>query len=135
MPAATDRPGLGPSTTMDAAGLRHLCLDLTGAEESFPFNERVSVFKVGGKVFALCDLAGRPLHVIVKCEPYLAESHRATWPDAVRPGYHMNKRHWNSLILGGELPDATAAEMIEDSYDLVCDTLGRAVRLRLGIDR
>jgi predicted DNA-binding protein (MmcQ/YjbR family) len=120
---------------MDAAGLRDLCLGLAGAEETFPFDDRVSAFKVGGRVFALCVLAEQPLHVIVKCEPHLAESHRATWPDAVLPGYHMNKRHWNSLMLGGALPDATAAEMIEDSYDLVCDKLGRAVRLRLGIDR
>jgi predicted DNA-binding protein (MmcQ/YjbR family) len=90
----------------------------------------VSVFKVGGKMFALSALASRPLKVSVKCEPELARALRASYPD-VQPGYHLNKRHWNTVTVGGTLPDKLVRDMVEDSYDLVVAGLPRAVRARI----
>jgi predicted DNA-binding protein (MmcQ/YjbR family) len=101
-----------------AEELRDLCLEFAGAEETFPFNPETSVFKVGGKMFALSQLGSESLRVSLKCEPQLAEELRAEH-EAVIPGYHLNKRHWNTVILDGSLPDAMVREMIEDSYDLV----------------
>lgn len=77
---------------MTAELLRRWCLSQPGATEEFPFGERVSVFKVAGKMFALSALEGRPLEVSIKCDPELAESLRSSYP-AIRPGYHLNKRH------------------------------------------
>ena len=100
------------------------------ATEEFPFSEGVSVFKVGGKMFALSRLDARPLEVSLKCEPDLAESLRMTYP-AVRPGYHLNKRHWNTVTIDGTLDARMVFDMIEDSYDLVVDGLSRTARDRL----
>jgi predicted DNA-binding protein (MmcQ/YjbR family) len=111
--------------------LRKYCLSLPGAEETFPFNPETSVFKVGGKMFALSRLADRPLKVSVKCEPLLAEQLRDTHPE-VLPGYHLNKRHWNTVIIAGSLPTKTVKDMIEDSYDLVVSKLPEARRRALG---
>jgi predicted DNA-binding protein (MmcQ/YjbR family) len=91
----------------------------------------VSVFKVRGKMFALSRLAGRPLTVSLKCEPELAEQLRATYP-AVRPGYHLNKRHWNTVEVDGSLPDRLLLDLIEDSYDLVVAGLPKRVQAELG---
>ena len=111
--------------------LRRFCLARPGAVEEFPFGPQPSVFKVAGKIFALSDLAARPLKVSVKCEPELAEQLRASYP-AVGPGYHLNKRHWNTVTIGGSLSDALVRDMVEDSYDLVVAALPRAQRARLG---
>jgi predicted DNA-binding protein (MmcQ/YjbR family) len=117
---------------MDGQALRRLCLGFAGAEETFPFGPETSVFKVGGKMFALSRLAGDPLSVSVKCEPPLAEELRAAYP-AVTPGYHLNKRHWNTIRIDGSLPERMIADMIEDSYDLVASRLPRARRRALGV--
>jgi len=98
--------------------------------EEFPFTERHSVFKVAGKMFAISELGARPLKVSVKCEPDLARAHRASYP-AVQPGYHLNKRHWNTITLDGSLADRLVLDMLEDSYDLVVEGLPRAQRERL----
>jgi predicted DNA-binding protein (MmcQ/YjbR family) len=103
---------------------------MPGATEEFPFAEGVSVFKVEGKMFALSRLAGDPLEVSLKCEPELAEQLRLTHA-AIRPGYHLNKRHWNTVTIDGSLEDRMVFDMIEDSYDLVVDGLPRARRDRL----
>ena len=118
---------------MDRAGLRSCCLSFSGAEETFPFGPQTSVFKVEGKMFALSALDAASLRVSVKCEPALAEALRAAHA-AVLPGYHLNKRHWNTVVLDGSLPDGTVRDMIEDSYDLVVSNLPRAKRLALGWD-
>jgi predicted DNA-binding protein (MmcQ/YjbR family) len=107
---------------MTPAALRKLCLGFPGAEETFPFAPGVSVFKVADKMFALTRLESRPLEVSVKCEPELATSLRATYP-AIRPGYHLPKRHWNTLTLDGSLDDKMVRDLVEDSYDLVVDGL------------
>jgi predicted DNA-binding protein (MmcQ/YjbR family) len=98
--------------------LRAWCLSLLGAEETFPFTPGLSVFKVGGKVFAISGLADAPLQVSVKIEPEIGETLRATHASVV-PGYHLNKRHWVTVTLGGDLEDQRVRELVEDSYDLV----------------
>jgi predicted DNA-binding protein (MmcQ/YjbR family) len=85
------------------------------------------VFKVGGKMFALTALDTRPLTVSLKCEPALAEALRAEH-SAVRPGYHLNKRHWITVTLDDSLPDELVFELIEDSYALVVDGLPQRER-------
>jgi predicted DNA-binding protein (MmcQ/YjbR family) len=103
---------------------------MPGAVEEFPFGPRTSVFKVGGKMFALSALDSRPLQVSLKCEPELAEQLRLTYP-AITPGYHLNKRHWNTVELDGSVPDAMVRDMVEDSYDLVVDGLPASKRKTL----
>ena len=116
---------------MNPEELRDHCLWFTGAEETFPFGANTSVFKVGGKVFALSALAATPLAVSLKCEPGLAEALREAHP-AVVPGYHLNKRHWNTVIIDGSLPGEMIKDMIEDSYDLIVSKLPPARRRALG---
>jgi predicted DNA-binding protein (MmcQ/YjbR family) len=113
--------------------LRDLCLAFNGAEETFPFGPNTSVFKVGGKMFALSQLGAESLRVSLKCEPHLAELLRASHA-AVIPGYHLNKRHWNTVIIDGSLTEDAIADMIEDSYDLVVSKLPAADRRALGWD-
>ncbi len=108
-----------------------MCLSLAGAGEEFPFDEATSVFKVAGKIFALSRLAGSPLQVSLKCDPDLAVQLRISYP-AITPGYHLNKRHWNTVTLDGSVPANLVDDMIEDSYDLVVAGLPRARRERLG---
>jgi predicted DNA-binding protein (MmcQ/YjbR family) len=102
-------------------------LALPGASEEFPFGDEVSVFKVGGKIFAICQPDSEPLQLSLKCEPELAAALRAAHP-CIAPGYHLNKRHWNTVTLDGSLPDQMVAELIEDSYALVVASLPRARR-------
>ena len=113
---------------MDSRELKTRCLGLPGASEEFPFGDEVSVFKVGGKMFALCSLdAGPPLQLSVKCDPELAAQLRSAYP-AIRPGYHLNKRHWNTITLDGSLPDELVTDLLGDSYDLVVASLPKARR-------
>ena len=116
---------------MKPAALRRACLARKGSTEEFPFGPQTSVFKVAGKMFALIALRSRPLKVSLKCEPDLAEALRDSHAE-IQPGYHLNKRHWNTVTLDGSLPDGMVRDMIEDSYDLVVAGLPRAARERLG---
>ena len=116
---------------MKPAALRRACLARTGSTEEFPFGPQTSVFKVAGKMFALSALRSRPLKVSLKCEPDLAEALRDSYAE-IQPGYHLSKRHWNTVTLDGSLPDGMVRDMIEDSYDLVVAGLPRAARERLG---
>jgi predicted DNA-binding protein (MmcQ/YjbR family) len=116
---------------VDAIELRDWCLGQTGAVEEFPFGPETSVFKVAGKMFALSQLHRTPLEVSLKCEPELAVGLRDSY-QAIRPGYHLNKRHWNTLTLDGSLPDQLARDLIEDSYDLVVSALPKRVQDDLG---
>ncbi len=106
------------------------CLAHPGAEETFPFSPGTSVFKVRGKVFALLGSDGPPYRLSLKCDPALAEALREAHA-AIAPGYHLNKRHWNTLTLDGTLPTAMVRDMVEDSYDLVVAGLPRRERERL----
>ena len=116
---------------MNSDELRDLCLSFAGSEETFPFGPATSVFKVAGKMFALSQLDADSLRVSLKCDPQLAEGLRAAHA-AVIPGYHLNKRHWNTVILDGSLPDDAIHDMIEDSYDLVVSKLPRGRSRALG---
>jgi len=106
------------SGVVDGDHLRAHCLSLKAAEETFPFNDEVSVFKVGGKMFALSVLDAEPLTVSVKCDPEEAIALRAAF-DAVAPGYHLNKRHWNTITCNADVPDDEVLAMVDDSYALV----------------
>ena len=114
---------------MTADELRAACLALPGAREERPFSRApdLTTFMVGGKVFALSRLESRSesLRVSLKCEPEVAAGLRAEHP-AILPGYHLDKRHWNTVMLDGSLPDRLVVEMIEDSYDLVFARLPKA---------
>jgi predicted DNA-binding protein (MmcQ/YjbR family) len=104
---------------MTADDLRATCLALSGAVEERPFRDpEITVFKAGGKIFAITRLSGDPLRVSVKCDPDLAVALRDTYP-AITPGYHLNKRHWNTILLDGSLPDTMVRDLVEDSYALV----------------
>jgi predicted DNA-binding protein (MmcQ/YjbR family) len=115
-----------------AAALRRACLAMPGATETFPFGPENSVFKVAGKIFAITPLRReRPLRVSLKCEPGLAEQLRASHA-AITPGYHLNKRHWNTIVLDGSVTDAMVRDMIEDSYDLIVARLPKRTQQALG---
>jgi predicted DNA-binding protein (MmcQ/YjbR family) len=107
-----------------------ICAAFPGAVEDYPFGDGVAVFKVGGRMFALVPLDGEPGSVNLKCDPELAVTLRAQYA-AVRPGYHQNKRHWNTVELDGSVPDREWRDMIDDSYQLVVEGLPRAERARL----
>jgi predicted DNA-binding protein (MmcQ/YjbR family) len=120
------------SKRVTAQALRKLCLDFPGAYEDFPFGPEASVFKVEKKLFAISLLKAKPLKVSLKCDPELAEELRASYPGSIVPGYHLNKRHWNTVLCDGTLPDEMVRDMVEDSYDLIVAAMSRAVRERLG---
>jgi predicted DNA-binding protein (MmcQ/YjbR family) len=117
--------------TMSPAELRDHCLSFTGAEETFPFGPETSVFKVAGKMFALSQLRAASLRISLKCEPQLAEALRGAYA-GVLPGYHLNKRHWNTVIIDGSLSEQMIKDLIEDSYDLVVSQLPTSRRRALG---
>lgn len=116
--------------TTPREALRRRLAALPGATEEYPFQLAVRVFKVGGKMFAVTDLDGDPARVTLKGDPDDNEADRAEYP-AVRPGWHMNKRHWNTVTLDGSVPDEVLAEMIRASHALVVRGLPRAARPRL----
>jgi predicted DNA-binding protein (MmcQ/YjbR family) len=103
---------------MDAESFRAGCLEKPGATESTPFGPDNLVFKVGGKMFALLAIDEVPPRANLKCDPDLALDLRDRYDD-VQPGYHMNKKHWNTVVLEGEIPEAELRRMIDHSYDLV----------------
>jgi predicted DNA-binding protein (MmcQ/YjbR family) len=107
-----------------------ICLGLPGAEETYPFGEDVAVIKVGGKMFALVALSGEPASVNLKCDPAWALELREAYT-GVRPGYHQDKRHWNTVALDGSVEDDVLRGLILDSYDLVVAGLTRSVRAEL----
>ena len=117
---------------MTPAALRRACLAMPGAIEDFPFGPENSVFRVEGKIFAISRLGSEPpLRISLKCEPGLAEQLRASHA-AITPGYHLNKRHWNTVVLDGSVTDAMVRDMIEDSYDLIVAALPSKTQGALG---
>ncbi len=112
---------------MNFETLRSYLLQKPGASEDFPFDAVTLVIKVGGKMFALTDITEEPLRLNLKCEPLKAEFLRKHYP-AVLPGYHMNKRHWNTVVLDGSIAEAALWSMIDESYDLVVKGLPKTRR-------
>jgi predicted DNA-binding protein (MmcQ/YjbR family) len=118
---------------MDRDEVLAACAAMPGASEEYPFGESTAVFKVEGKIFALVALHEKTGSVSVKCDPDLALVLRDRHV-AVRPGYHLNKQHWNTVDLDGSVPHDEIAEMLEHSYDRVVRGLPRAARQRLTPD-
>ncbi len=112
---------------MDIEILREYCLSKKAVEEGFPFGEDTLVFKVAGKLFLLTGLNSNPLQFNVKCDPEKALELRERYY-AVQPGYHMNKKHWNTVVADGSLSSALIKEMIDDSYNLIVKSLPKNVR-------
>jgi predicted DNA-binding protein (MmcQ/YjbR family) len=101
-----------------------------GSAEDYPFGDEVAVFKVAGRMFALVSLGPPPGSVSLKCDPGLAAALRDRYA-AITPGYHLNKRHWNTVALDGSVPDEELLELIDHSYELVVARLPRAQRSKL----
>ena len=112
---------------MNFATLRSYLLSKPAAVEEFPFDDETLVFKVGDKMFALLGINADPLRINLKCDPDKAQILRDIYP-AMLPGYHMNKRHWNTLVLDGSIAVTDIFSMIDDSYALVVQGLPRAKR-------
>jgi len=104
---------------MDIEQLRAYCLSKPDAEEAFPFGPDTIVFKVHNKLFLLAGLDNHPLRFNVKCNPDLAIELREEYPDHVLPGFHMNKKHWNTVVVDGVIPGKVLKEFIDHSYELV----------------
>ena len=115
---------------MNIESLRDYCLSLPGTTEGFPFGEQTLVFKVKEKVFLLTQMDTVKVQFNVKCDPVKAEELREQY-DCVLPGYHMNKKHWNTIKVDGSVSDNTLKSWIKDSYDLVVASLPAKVRAEL----
>jgi predicted DNA-binding protein (MmcQ/YjbR family) len=115
---------------MTLESLRTYCLAKKGVTESLPFDENTLVFKVMDKMFALTDFVSQPMSFNVKCDPERAVELREQYP-CVQPGYHMNKKHWNTVVADGSVPDRQLQQWIDDSYDLVVKSLSRTQREEL----
>lgn len=105
---------------MTPDALLELCLSLPQAIETFPFGEETSVFKTSGndKIFALSSLGSEPLAVSLKCDPEEGEALRAEFPQ-ITPGYHLNKKHWITIVLDGHVPEDLVEQLIRGSHALV----------------
>ena len=110
--------------------LKTYCLQKIGSTIDFPFDQHTLVFKVSDKMFALSNINEAVTRVNLKCEPELAELLRQKY-DAVKPGYHMNKRHWNTVTLDGSIPEDEILFMIDMSYDLVVKGLAKKTQKAL----
>ena len=104
---------------MNTETLRSFALQLPDVEETLPFGPDNLVFKVNGKMFLLLSLDASPLTFNAKCDPDEAVELREQYPDSVLPGYHMNKKHWNTVVIDGALSSQQLQKFIVDSYDLV----------------
>jgi predicted DNA-binding protein (MmcQ/YjbR family) len=109
---------------------RGFCLSFPGTTEEFPFDENTLVFKVMGKMFVLCDVDEFE-SINLKCDPVKAIELREQYPEIVNPGYHMNKKHWNTVSMQYNLPDDLIKEWITDSYNLVVAGLPKKDREKL----
>jgi predicted DNA-binding protein (MmcQ/YjbR family) len=106
------------------------CGTKPGSAEDYPFGDEVAVFKVAGRMFALVSLGPAPGSISLKCDPGLAADLRRRYA-GITPGYHLNKRHWNTVALDGSVPDEEVLELVDHSYDLVLAGLTRAQRDKL----
>lgn len=112
---------------MDFDTLRDFCLSLPETEEKTPFDEDTLVFYVAGKMFCLTSI-NRFESINVKCDPVRAIELREEYPGVVLPGYHMNKQHWNTVMMGAGLRGETIRQWVRDSYDLVVAGLPKVRR-------
>ncbi|MGO3181202.1 MAG: MmcQ/YjbR family DNA-binding protein [Aequorivita sp.] len=116
---------------MNIEEFRAYCISKKGVTESFPFGEDTLVFKVMDKVFALAGLDKHPTTVNLKCDPERAIELREEYDGLIIPGYHMNKKHWNTVEIEGNLPSKLLLELIDHSYDLVAKSLTKKLQTEL----
>lgn len=114
---------------MDIESFREHCIVKKGVTEEFPFDNQTLVFKVMGKVFALADV-DLFTSVNLKCDPERAVELRERY-DGIQPGYHMNKKHWNTVLMDGTIPDVLTKELIDHSYELVVKGLPKKLKEEL----
>jgi predicted DNA-binding protein (MmcQ/YjbR family) len=114
---------------MNIEDFRTYCLSLKGVEEGLPFGDETLVFKVGGKIFALMGIS-LFASVNLKCDPEKAVELREQYP-AVIPGYHMNKKHWNTVLMDGSISDRLLKEWTKHSYELVVASLPKKIKQEL----
>jgi len=115
---------------MNIEQIREYCVKKKGVTEEFPFDEETLVFKVAGKIFLLASLESIPLQINLKCDPEKAIEIREEY-EAVQPGYYMNKKHWNTIILDGSISIRKIFEWIDDSFNLVVAGLKKSVIKKL----
>lgn len=118
------------SPIVDLPTLREYCLGLPGVSEDTPFGPETLVFRVGGKLFALSGMDNVPTTVNLKCDPERALDLRDQY-DAIQPGWHMNKKHWNTVTIDASLPAGLVRELVDHSYALVVRSLKRSERALL----
>lgn len=116
---------------MNIEEFRDYCLFKKGVTESFPFDEETLVFKVMGKMFALCALERSPSQVNLKCDPERSIELRGVYDGLIFPGYHMSKLHWNTVLIEDNVPNDLLLELIDHSYQLVVNGLTKRVRADL----
>ncbi len=117
---------------MDLAQFVEYCIVKRGVTQDFPFDDKVLVMRVMDKIFALCAIDSDPLRINLKCAPQRAIELRERYAE-IEPGYHMNKKHWNTVSAGGELSDILIEELIDHSYDLVVSKLTKVQREKLSV--
>jgi predicted DNA-binding protein (MmcQ/YjbR family) len=115
---------------MNIEFFRNYCLEKPGVTEDFPFDNNTLVFKVMGKMFALADVELFE-SINLKCNPERALVLREDYA-GIRPGYHMNKKHWNTVMMDGSVSDQLTLQLIDQSYELVVEKLPKSQQLRLG---
>lgn len=115
---------------MEENSIVKYCLTKKGATQEYPFGPEPLVLKVAGKMFAFFSDKGESFEVSLKCDPVIAENLREQH-EQVRPGYHMNKKHWNTVTVDGAMPESDLMDMIDHSYDLVFKKLPKSVREEL----
>ena len=118
---------------MNLEELRDYCLSLPHVTEDMPFDEDILVFRICNRIFVLTSLDSVPLRVSLKCDPERAIELREQYPDKIVAGYHLNKKHWNTVLLEG-LPLTLIDEMIIDSYMLVVEKIPKKERESLDLD-
>lgn len=116
---------------MDIEAFRDYCLTKKGVTESFPFDEHTLVFKVRGKIWALCALNRLPTQINLKCNPERAIELREVYEGLIIPGYHSNKIHWNTLMIEDAIPPKLIVDLIDYSYNLVVLKLTKKLQAEL----
>ena len=117
---------------MHVESIRNYCLLKPAVSEGFPFDETTLVFKVAGKMFALFRLEQQPIEINLKCDPEKALSLREEY-NGVKPGYHMSKKHWNTITIDGELSKIMVNALIDHSYELVVSKLTKKLRMEFDL--
>lgn len=116
---------------MNVEDFRMYCLQKKGVTESFPFDSETLVFKVMGKMFCLCPLERKPSQVNLKCDPERAITLREAYEEAIYPGFHMSKVHWNTIHIEDQIPPELLVELTDHSYDLVVKGLTKKLKEEL----